>query len=278
MKIALIHDRVRWEEKELVKVAKALHIDLELINLDREQFNLDENVDYDVALQRSISYFRGLHTTAILENKGVKVYESFKTASVCGNKLLTTLALLKADIKSPETKIAFTSESALKTLDELGYPALLKPIYGSWGRLVATLNDPESAKSILENRDFMGALYSVFYLQKRIEKPRDIRSFVVGDQVVAAIYRYTQEGEWRANVALGSEVESCEITDELEDLSLKATKAVGGKIVSVDILESEKGLLVNEVNSTPEFRGLSSVSGVEIPKMILEFIKEEVKA
>lgn len=278
MKIALIHNRVRWEEKRIVKEANALNIDLELINLDKAWFDFHEKLDCETALQRSMSYFRGLHSTAILESNGVEVYESLNTAIICGNKLLTSLKLEKNNVPIPETRIAFSKESALELLEDLGYPAVLKPIYGSWGRLVAALNDNETAKSILEDREFMGSLYSVFYVQERIQKSREIRAFIIGKEVIAANYRYAPKGEWRTNVAIGSRVEPCEITGDIENISLAAAKAVQGKILSIDILESENGLLVNEINSTPEFRGLSSVSKVNIPREILEFVEEEAKA
>jgi [lysine-biosynthesis-protein LysW]--L-2-aminoadipate ligase len=208
----------------------------------------------------------------------VKVINSFAVASICGNKLLTSLALSKAKVPNPRTIIAFTPESALRALDRVGYPAILKPLIGSWGRLVVPLKDPESAKAILEDREFMYPLYQVYYIQEMVQRPpRDIRCFVIDGEAVAAMYRYSVPGEWRTNVARGGRTEPCKITPELREISIRAAEAVGEGVFGVDLVESTKGLLVLEVNYTTEFQGIVKATGVDIPGSILEYALEVAK-
>jgi [lysine-biosynthesis-protein LysW]--L-2-aminoadipate ligase len=214
-----------------------------------------------------------MHVTALLENNGIRVVNSFNSAVMCGDKLLTSIALSKAGVPTPRTLVAFTEDSALKALEKVGYPAILKPVIGSWGRLIAPLRDSESARAILETREYMFPLYQVFYIQEMIENLlRDIRCFVIGDRAVAAIYRYPSPGEWRTNVARGGRAEACEITPELEKLCVKAVEAVGGGAFGVDVMETPNGLVVHEVNYTTEFKSTTESAGVDIPGLIVNYL------
>jgi len=282
IRVALMYDRVRWEEKALMEVAKDCGIEIIPVNVKNKIFKMNtdswSDLQVDAALQRCISYFRGLHITAILEFFSVPTINSFHVSLTCGNKLFTTLALMRAGVPTPTTYIAFSAESALKALEELGYPSIFKPIIGSWGRMVSPLIENMSAKALFEILNEMGPLYKIFYLQEMVNKPqRDIRTFVIGDEVVAAIYRYAKPGEWRTNTARGGRAVKCPINDDLIELSLKAAEAVGGGVLGVDIMESEKGLLVHEVNSTIEFKNTVPVTGVDIPRLIMKYVKKIVK-
>ena len=282
--LSLIYDRIRVEEKELISAAERLGVNLKLVDAKTFHFDLnslekEKSVFGELALERCISYFRGLHITAILENAGIPVINSFKTSSICGNKLLTTLTLIKAGVPTPKTVVAFTLEEALKALDEIGYPAVLKPIFGSWGRLIAPLKDRETALALLEHREEMSnPLYQIYYIQEMVERPpRDIRTVVVGDEVVAAIYRYAAPDDWRTNIARGGRAEPCKLTPELEELVLKAARAVGGGVLGVDAMESPDGILIHEVNSTVEFKGAMMATGVDIPSKIIDYAIKQVK-
>jgi len=282
--VGLICDRVRWDEKALIRAvekrgAKPIIIDQKSIFLDLTG-NLDNVPEVDVYLQRSVSTIKGLYISKLLEEKGHIVINSFEASRICADKVLTTLALAREGIPTPHTLIAFDVDSALRALEKLGYPAVIKPTLGSWGRLVAPLKDPQTARAILEDRVFMGALYQTFYLQEYVEKEmnRDIRSFVVGDRVVAAIYRVAAEGELRTNTALGGRAEPCPVTAEIEELSLRAAKAVGGDgVYGIDILAGPNGMMVNEVNHTVEFHTTVPVTGIDIPGMIIDYVLERVK-
>ena len=281
-RIGLVYDQLRPDERLIMEAAKHNNIDLTLY--DTNQLALEvtgENDGIELAdafLQRCISYFRSIHVTATLESRGNHVVNSFEAASTCGNKLLASIKLSRAKIPTPRTFVAFTQDSALKALEELGYPAVLKPVVGSWGRLVAQLKDMDSAKSIIEAREYMHPIQQVYYIQEKIKRPeRDIRCYVVGEEAVAAIYRHAPVGDWRTNTARGGIAENLPITSELEELSIKAAQAVGGGAFGVDLMETESGLVVHEVNHTTEFKNTVRVTKVDIPKLLLEYTEGQVK-
>jgi len=220
-----------------------------------------------------VSYFRNLHSTSALESPGHRVVNRLSAALTCGNKLFATLALVSSKVPTPRTRLAFTEESALKSLNALGYPAVIKPVVGSWGRLSALLKDQDAAKAVIEDREEMFPLYQVYYLQELVKRPpRDIRSFVIGGKTVAAIYRSSEPGEWRTNTARGGRADPCPLTPELDELSLAAARATGGEIVGVDLMESERGLLVHEVNATTEFKNTVPATGVDIAGLIVDYL------
>lgn len=180
---------------------------------------------------------------------------------------------MKRGIPTPLTQLAFTEESAIKAINELGLPIVLKPVIGSWGRLSALIKDIDSARAIIECREHMFSIYRIYYLQRFVKRPpRDIRSFVIGGRTVASIYRIAAPGEWRTNTARGGKAKKCEITNEIDDLSVKAAEAVGGEVVGVDLMESEDGLLVHEVNNTVEFKNTVPATGVDIPSIIVDYM------
>ncbi len=283
--IGLIYDRIRWEEKALINASKKAGLDLKTVDAKKVYIDATEDAGVlaekfgDIAIQRCVGYFRGLHITAILEKNGLPVVDSYQTSLTCGNKLLTTLALTKARLPSPKTLLAFTPEMALKALDSLGYPAVLKPVVGSWGRLIAIAKDRQSAQALIETREeIRNALLHLYYVQEFVKRPpRDIRVIVVGDKTLAASYRYPPPDDWRTNVARGGTSKPCSFTPELKRLALKAAEAVGGGVLAVDCMESPEGLLVHEVNSTIEFRGLSSTTDVDIAKEIIAYVVGEAK-
>jgi len=226
-----------------------------------------------VVLQRCVSYFRNVHSTAALEAAGHRVVNSFDCAWVCGNKLFGSLELIRHGVPTPKTRLAMSEDSALRTIEEMGYPVVIKPVVGSWGRLSALLRDGDAARAVIEDREQMFPLYQIYYLQEFVKRPqRDIRSFVIGDRTIAAIYRYSGGSEWRTNTARGGRAETCKITPELDELSVKAAKAVGGEFVGVDLMESEDGLLVHEVNNTTEFKNTVPATGVNIPGMVIDYL------
>jgi len=182
--------------------------------------------------------------------------------------------LKKHNVPTPKTYFTFSSEAAVETLEKDGYPLVIKPIIGSWGRGVVPLRDRETADAIIEVRELNdGPLDRIYYLQEVISRPpRDIRAISVGDQLIAAMYRTSTGGGFKTNIALGAEPIACDITKELEDICMKASKAVGGGILGIDVMEDEKrGFVVHEVNNTVEFKGLSKVSKKNIPKEMIDY-------
>jgi [lysine-biosynthesis-protein LysW]--L-2-aminoadipate ligase len=275
--LTLLYDRIRWDEKELLNSARSKGLNVKEVDVKTALFNLNEakaGEEYgDVVLQRCISHTRGTYASACLESKGVVVVNRSSVSEICGNKLWCTLALIRAGVPTPKTIITFTPESALKAAEEIGYPVVLKPLVGSWGRMVVALRDREEAEVVIELRSQMnGALNQIFYIQEKVKRPpRDIRCVVVGDRVVAAVYRVAAPGEWRTNVARGGSTEPCPLTKEVEDIALKAARAVGGGVLGVDMMESPSGLVVHEVNSTVEFRGAQSATSTRIADEIIDY-------
>lgn len=279
IKIGFLHSLIRPEEKLLLKEFET-HDGLEIIMIDDRKVAYTLGKDrfsFDVVLERCINHSRALHALRLFECAGVKCINSSKVASICGDKILTSIALQEHKVPQPEVRIAFTEESTLQAIEEMGYPVVLKPAVGSWGRLLSKVNDRDAAETVLEHKVTLGSYHhSIFYIQKYIEKNgRDIRSFVVGDECIAAIYRYSQH--WITNTARGGAPASCPLTEELKDLSVRAARAVGGGIVAVDIFESDGGLLVNEVNYTMEFRNSIAPTGVNIPRRIVDYVLQVAK-
>lgn len=277
-KLRIVFDRVRSEEKMLEEKAVELGHDTKMVDAKITQINTESkrsDFDFgDVVLERCVSYFRGLHFTACLEFLGVPVINKFEVANNCGNKMITSLLLKKHNVPTPKTYFSFSSDTALENLEKVGYPMVIKPVVGSWGRGVMALRDRDTADAIIEVRELSdGPLDRIYYLQEMVKRPpRDIRAIAVGDQVIAAMYR-TSTGGFKTNIALGAEPVPCEITKELEDICLKASKAVGGGILGVDLMEDEKrGLVVHEVNNTVEFKGLARVAKKNIPKEMIDFV------
>jgi len=282
-RVRIVFDRLRSEEKMLQREASGLGHDAEMIDAKITQINTDskrEDFDFgDVVLERCVSYFRGLHLTSALEFMGVPVVNSFAVASNCGNKMFMSLLLKKGGVPTPKTYFSFTAGAAKENLERVGYPLVIKPIIGSWGRGVVPLRDADAVDAMFEMREINDGPHDrVFYLQEVVERPpRDIRVITVGDRAVSAMYRKS-EGGFTTNLASGAEPEPCEVTPELEDLAIRASMAVGGGILGVDMMEDrDRGLVVHEVNNTVEFKGLARVSKKNIPKEMVEYALAQVR-
>ncbi len=275
IRVGILHSRIRVEEKMILAALEARGIPYEMVDDRRVIFDLHENGfrRFDVVLERCINHSRALYALRILNDWGVRTVNTYPVALTCGNKLETTSALIRAGVPTPRTRIAFTPQSALEAIEEMGYPVVLKPAVGSWGRLLAKVNDREAAEALLEHKQVLGSYHhSIFYIQEYIPKPRrDIRAFVIGDETVAAIYRHADH--WITNTARGGQAAPCPVTPELNALCVQAARAVGGGILGVDLLEDpQRGLLVNEVNYTIEFRNSVRTTGVDIPALMVDYL------
>ena len=275
MKIGMICSRVRIEEKLIFAAFRDRDVAFDRLDPRRLFLDLDAGqlADYEVVLVRCVSHSRAYYLTRRLQDLGVAALSPHRTVATCGDKMLTSTALKDAGIPIPRTGIAFTPETALEAIEGMGYPVVLKPLTGSWGRLLAKVNDRDAAEAILEHKKTLGGyVHGVFYIQEYVDKPsRDIRTMVIGDDVVYAVYRHSDH--WITNTARGGRAERCPVTPEIAQLSLSAAKAVGGGIVAVDLLETADGqLLVNEVNHTPEFHGAMQATKTDIAGKMVEYI------
>jgi [lysine-biosynthesis-protein LysW]--L-2-aminoadipate ligase len=282
-KICIVFDRLRSEEKLLQKEATSLGHDTSMLDAKLIQINTNsKKSDFDlgdVVLERCISYFRGLHFTACLKFLDVPVVNEFDVANNCGNKMFMTLLLKKHNVPTPKTYFSFSKDGAQENIDNVGFPLVIKPVIGSWGRGVMLVKDRDTLDAIFEIRQFSDGPHDrLYYFQELINRPpRDIRVISIGNQAIAAMYRKS-DGGFKTNIALGAEPELCKITNEMEDLVAKASKAMGGGILGVDIMEDEKrGLLVHEINNTVEFKGLVKVAEKNIPKEMIEFVLNSIR-
>lgn len=274
LNLGLLFSRIRVEEKLLIKEAKQRGHEVRRIDSRELVFDFDEDYQLDVLLERDVSHSRALYVLNLFENGDVPTVNSYQTARTCGDKIATTKALQEAGVPTPEVKVAFTQESALTAIEEMGYPVVLKPVTGSWGRLLAKINDRDSAEAILEHKSQLGSYYhKIFYIQEYVDKPnRDIRAFVVGDETIAAIYRKSEH--WITNTARGGQAANCPVTEEIDQICVDAASAVGGGVIAVDLLEGPDGLTVAEVNYTVEFKNSVEPTGVDIPARIIDYVEK----
>lgn len=231
---------------------------------------------FDVVLERCLSQTRGMAVARLFDAVGATVVNHPSVIELCGDKLATNAALARARVQTPRTGVAFDAEGVVELCEAFGYPVVMKPVVGSWGRMVSKLSDRDAVEAVLEHKEMLGGpTHRVYYVQEYVNKPgRDIRAFVVGDDVVAAIYRNATH--WLTNTARGATATNCPLFDELVDVTERAARAVGGGVLAVDLLESELGLLVNEVNHTMEFRNSVSTTGVDIPAEVVRYVAEQV--
>ncbi|MFC4425702.1 lysine biosynthesis protein LysX [Deinococcus navajonensis] len=279
--LAVIYDRIRPDEKMLFAALDGLGVPYDKVYAPHLTFTFDAQgtaqVPWRVAIERCVSQTRGHAVTRALEGFGVQVINPSQVIELCGDKLATNARLHAAGLPTPRTGVAFDGESALRLMDQMGYPLVLKPTVGSWGRMVSRLNDRDAAEAVIEHKEVLGGpQHGVFYVQALVDKPqRDIRAFVVGGQCIGAIYRTSEH--WITNTARGATASNCPVTPEIADLATRAAEAVQGEIVAIDLVEDPQaqndwgGLLVIEINHTMEFKNSVSTTGVDIPRHMAEY-------
>lgn len=272
MRIAMTYTRLRTEERLLLDAFEAIGVQADPVDLRSAVFDpADPGAwsDVDLVIDRSVSLTNTLTACRFLEGFGVRCMNPLAAVEVCADKLRTTIELVRAGVPTPAVRVATSAHAGLEAVEAIGYPAVLKPTVGSWGRLVARVNDRDAAEAVLEHRETLGSVQQgVFYVQEHIRKPdRDIRVFVVGGEPIAAIVRRSEH--WVTNTARGAVAEGLAIDDELRSISMAAAAAVGADCVAVDVLEDpERGYVVNELNHSMEFRNSISTTGVDIPGQV----------
>ena len=279
VRIGFLYSRLRVEEKLLLKELESRkNVEVVRINDGKRYFDISQlPLDVDVLLERSISHSRGLYVSRLFEAHGVPVLNPSAVAEKCGDKYITSQILERVGIPTPRVFMAFDSKTALQATDAMGYPCVLKPVVGSWGRLLAKVDSHEMAESVIEHKASLGVNHKVFYVQEYINKPdRDIRAFVVGGEVIGAIYRSSEN--WITNTARGGVATNCPLTPELIKICSQTTSALGGGLLAVDLFETEDGYTVNEVNHTMEFRNSIDTTGVDIPSIMVDYVIAQAKS
>lgn len=272
-KIGFLYTRLRVEEKYLLdELEKRPNVEVVRINDGERFFDISRPPEaVDILFERSISYSRGVYISKIFEANGVRVVNTSEVAERCGDKYVTSQILFRAGIPTPKVYMAFDEESALAAVEAMGYPCVLKPVVGSWGRLLAKVENRAMAESLIEHKASLGVHHQVFYIQEYIHKPgRDIRAFVIGEEPICAIYRASEN--WITNTARGGQASNCPLTPELSEICRQTAQAIGGGLLAIDVFETENGLSVNEVNHTMEFRNSITTTGVNIPALMVDYV------
>lgn len=276
MKVGVLHSRVRIEEKLILAELEARGVDYDLIDLRSVDFDLGRPelwTAYDVVLERCVSHSQAMAALQIFNMWGIPTVNHYDVGMICGDKIHTSLALMRAGVPTPAVRVAMSKEAAVEAIEGLGYPAVLKPATGSWGRLLARVENRDAAEAIIEHKMTLGSYqHSILYIQEYVDKPgRDIRTFVVGDACICGITRTSDH--WITNTARGGRATNCPISPELAEISVAAARAVGGGLLAIDLLERPDGsYTVNEVNYTMEFRNSIEPTGVNIPAHMVEYL------
>ena len=277
-RVGFLYTRVRTEEKYLLeKLEKRPGVEVVQINDGETFFDIAKKpVEVDVVFERSVSYSRGLYISRIFEAHNVPVVNSALVAERCGDKYVTSQILVREGLPTPRVLMAFDEDSALQAIETLGYPCVLKPVVGSWGRLLAKVDNRAMAQAILEHKSTLGVNHQIFYIQEYIDKPgRDIRAFVIGDECICAIYRSSEN--WITNTARGGVASNCPVTPEMAELCSQAARAVGGGLLALDLFETGNGYTINEINHTMEFRNSIATTGVDIPGRMIDYVLAQAR-
>jgi len=297
MKVGILYSRIRRDEKLLLSELRDRGHDVEKIDVRKHQFSLDGTTapvdDLDLVVDRCLSTSRSLYATRFLDSYGVPVVNDPETADVCADKAKNSLALQKAGVPTPKTDVAFTKESALESIEKFGYPCVLKPVVGSWGRLMAKIDTRDAAEAILEHKATLGHYeHKVFYVQEFVDKPgRDIRVVATDGEPVAAMVRSSDH--WLTNAAKGAETREFALDDRARELVETASDAVGGGLLGVDLMEvgvpadaeAEPGepvdgadYTVHEVNHTVEFKALTDSTPTDVPARVVDWLEAKAEA
>ena len=279
MKIGLIHSTIREDEKLIIQAARHQNVEVETIDVREQILNpVSWRNDCDLFLERCISRTLGMHSVMFFESTGVPVVNSFSISSICENKFLTSLTLARKNVSTVQFALVFSEKEAKEAVKQLGgYPIVLKPVAGSWGRLLAKINDQDGLEAVIEQKMILGSpTHKALYIQKYVDKKgRDIRVTAVGDKVICAIYR--ESDHWITNTARGAKASICRVNRALKKISLSASHAVGGGILGIDVFETDEGYTVNEVNHTPEFKNVQRITGIDVAGEIIDYCKEVQK-
>ena len=302
MRVGVLYSRIRKDEKLLLNELRDRGHEVEKIDVRKERFGLESTTaaveELDIAVDRCLSTSRSLYATRFLDSYGVPVVNSPETGDVCADKAKNSLALAEADIPTPATEVAFTKEAALEAIESFGYPCVLKPVTGSWGRLMAKVDSRNAAEAVLEHKETLGHYeHKVFYVQEFVDKPgRDVRVLAVDGEPVAAMTRSSDH--WLTNAAKGGETKSFDLDGRATELVKQASATVGGGMIGVDLMEvgveadadtaeagvdadAERGgagsgeYTVHEVNHTVEFKALDAATDVDVPARVVDWLESK---
>jgi len=287
MKVGLLYSRIRRDEKLLLSELRERDHEIEKIDVRKQQFNIHEAPeafeDLDIVVDRCLATSRSVYATKFAKAYGVPVVNGPEVADTCADKVNNSLALEAAGVPTPNTDVAFTKDAALESIEKFGYPCVLKPVVGSWGRLMAKIDSRSAAEAILEHKETLGHYeHKIFYVQEFVDKPgRDMRVLAVDGEPIAAMVRSSDH--WLTNAAKGAETAEFELDDRALELVEKASDAVGGGLLGIDLMEvgidEDTGefddYTVHEVNHTVEFKALNEVTDVDVPARVVDWLEQK---
>ena len=282
MKVGLLYSRIRTDEKLLLEELRARGHEVKKIDVRDQQFGLSgssvDAAELDIVVDRCVATSRSMYVTEFFHSYGVPIVNPPDVASTCSDKVKTSLALEEAGIPTPDTRVAFTRESALEAIKEFGYPVVLKPVVGSWGRLMARIEDDHAAEAILEHKETLGHYeHKIFYIQEFVEKPgRDLRVLALDGKPVAGMIRSADH--WITNAHRGADTAELEIDEEITDLVRRASDAVGGGLLGIDLMETEDGYTIHEINHTVEYKALADVVDMNIVSEVVDWLEAKAAA
>lgn len=277
MRVGLLYSRIRRDEKLLLSELRARDHDVVKIDVRDERFGIHSTPsildDVDIVVDRCLSTSRSLYVTKFCSAYGIPVVNSPTTAETCADKVKNSLALAEAGIPTPDTEVAFTTDAALESIESFGYPCVLKPVIGSWGRLMAKIESRSAAEAILEHKATLGHYeHKVFYIQEYVEKGgRDIRIVAIDGEPIAGMVRSSEH--WLTNAAKGAETAPFEPDEEALALVERASDAVGGGLLGIDLMETQDGYTVHEVNHTVEYKALNDTTDVDVPAVVVDWLE-----
>jgi len=300
MKVGLLYSRIRRDEKLLLSELRERDHEIEKIDVRKQQFNIHEAPeafeDLDIVVDRCLATSRSVYATKFAQAYGVPVVNGPEVANTCADKVNNSLALEAAGVPTPNTDVAFTKDAALESIEKFGYPCVLKPVVGSWGRLMAKIDSRSAAEAILEHKETLGHYeHKIFYVQEFVDKPgRDMRVLAVDGEPIAAMVRSSDH--WLTNAAKGAETDEFELDDRALELVEKASDAVGGGLLGIDLMEvgvsqsdtqdasgdeprarDFDDYTVHEVNHTVEFKALNEVTDVDVPAKVVDWLEQKAE-
>ncbi len=278
MHFGLLYTRIREDERLLLDELRDRGHEVTKIDARDPPFHLEETPavldGIDLAVNRCMESSRSRYVTLLLDGYGVPVVNGPETAATCADKVRGSLALLRAGVPTPRTTIAFSTDAALAAIEEFGYPCVMKPVTGSWGRLVSRIDTRSAAETVLEHKEVLGGYeHKVFYVQEYVEKPdRDVRVLTCDTEPVAAMTRSSEH--WLTNAARGARTAAFDLDGAAHDVAVRASEAVGGGMLGVDLMEVDGGYVCHEVNSGVEFKSLNgAVPDVDVPARIVDWLE-----
>ena len=284
MDVGICYSRIRRDEKLLLSELRDRGHDVTKVDVRTQRFGVHDApaafADVDVVVDRCLATSRSRYLTRFVDAYDVPVVNDPETAAVCADKAHNSLVLAEAGVPTPATEVAFTKEAALSTIESFGYPCVLKPVVGSWGRLMAKIDSRSAAEAILEHKETLGHYeHKLFYVQEFVEKPgRDIRVVTTDGDPIAGMARSSEH--WLTNAAQGAETEAIEVAPDVADLVERASDAVGGGLLGVDLMEvggaGSGEYTVHEVNHTVEFQALEEVTDVDVPAAVVDWLEATV--